>query len=58
MNRDNPLPGGAAAATPAEARVLVASDNADDLAQIVDQLEGEFGEVRTTIDTAAAIERT
>jgi CheY-like chemotaxis protein len=54
MNRDTPSPRDPAAATPAEARVLVASDNADDLAQIVDQLEGEFGEVRTTTDAAAA----
>jgi CheY-like chemotaxis protein len=33
-------------ATPAAAKVLVASDNADDLAQIVDQLEGGFDAVR------------
>ena len=54
MNRDSSSLRAPAAATPAEARVLVASDNADDLAQIVDQLEGEFGEVRTTTDAAAA----
>ena len=54
MNRDSLPPRGIAEATPAQARVLVASDNADDLAQIVDQLEGEFGEVRTTTDAAAA----
>jgi CheY-like chemotaxis protein len=54
MNRDSSSPSDTAGATPAEARVLVASDNADDLAQIVDQLEGEFGEVRTTTDAAAA----
>ena len=53
MNRDTSSPREPAGATPAEARVLVASDNADDLAQIVEQLEGEFGEVRTTTDDAA-----
>ena len=54
MKRATPSPGDPVEATPAEARVLVASDNADDLAQIVDQLEGQFGEVRTTTDAAAA----
>lgn len=41
---------------PASARILVASDNVDDAAQILRQLKGEFAETRSSTDSDNAVE--
>src|SRR5665213_2951504 len=41
---------------PASARILIASDNADDAAQIIRQLKGEFADIRSSTDSDSAVE--
>jgi CheY-like chemotaxis protein len=41
---------------PTSARILVASDNADDAAQIIRQLKGDFTELRSSTDSDKAVE--
>ena len=41
---------------PASARILIASNNADDAAQIIRQLKGEFADIRSSTDSDSAVE--